>query len=647
MSTLFNMDAVYDPSPQVARTTASPDSAQVEQELIAGMSALRSHDGDAGSQRAYVPSQWSACLGSQAGSDDFDNYALHNSPTMTYVQHHENSAQSSPRCWDSPEQLGPTPWEAATEQLHNQYPGLDPRLSGAIYLPGNLNNTVPTSYPTDPVPFVPSQSFDGSQIVHQRGQSPAKQSPVGYQPSPKEGSPFTSSTNPPESRHPLSPWTTATLGLSTGYGMPSSPSDRASHQAAVEFTATGHRSRRPPRARARARGATHSSNGKEEPYAKLIYRAFLSTPRRAMTLQEIYQWFRENTDKGKTESKGWQNSIRHNLSMNMAFTKRERKLGSCKDGDAESGYGSGSQSDGRKVSEWYLEPWAAEGVQSTTKYRKHSSRRRTTSYGGFASGARIYRSYFAPHPSSRRTGIANGILAGRTVRSARQAFAAASSRSNTGVDLNAGALQPYHFSPPPQQHLRQPYISHLLDTDPSNATSPYGTETTDATTTPSFFARHSPQASQTGNNTMDFGYPDPQLFSIGGTAGRASSEPGGAALDMDNNEPVTPEPASYGDEAGMVPGPRGVGYRHHHQQQLGSHENQHTLSSAYPALQMYDEMVDRYQGWDGPGPVVGMGNMDAGEMDMSVEGVFGLEQGYSNNCLDSGNHGPAERQLEI
>lgn len=54
----------------------------------------------------------------------------------------------------------------------------------------------------------------------------------------------------------------------------------------------------------------------DEPYAQLIYRAFLSHPNKSMTLQEIYQWFRENTDKSKSEGKGWQNSIRHNLSMN-------------------------------------------------------------------------------------------------------------------------------------------------------------------------------------------------------------------------------------------------------------------------------------------------------------------------------------------
>lgn len=54
----------------------------------------------------------------------------------------------------------------------------------------------------------------------------------------------------------------------------------------------------------------------DEPYAKLIYRALLSKPEHSMVLQEIYQWFRDNTNKGQADGKGWMNSIRHNLSMN-------------------------------------------------------------------------------------------------------------------------------------------------------------------------------------------------------------------------------------------------------------------------------------------------------------------------------------------
>ena len=54
-----------------------------------------------------------------------------------------------------------------------------------------------------------------------------------------------------------------------------------------------------------------------EPYAKLIFRALKSAPGHRMVLREIYEWFEMNTDKaGDPKSRGWQNSIRHNLSMN-------------------------------------------------------------------------------------------------------------------------------------------------------------------------------------------------------------------------------------------------------------------------------------------------------------------------------------------
>jgi hypothetical protein len=54
----------------------------------------------------------------------------------------------------------------------------------------------------------------------------------------------------------------------------------------------------------------------DAPYAKLIYKALMEAPNHSMVLQDIYQWFINNTGKGKSESTGWRNSIRHNLSMN-------------------------------------------------------------------------------------------------------------------------------------------------------------------------------------------------------------------------------------------------------------------------------------------------------------------------------------------
>jgi hypothetical protein len=59
-----------------------------------------------------------------------------------------------------------------------------------------------------------------------------------------------------------------------------------------------------------------------EPYAKLIHRALMGAPSHSMALQEIYQWFIDNTEKGSSPSSGWRNSIRHNLSMNAVSHHR-------------------------------------------------------------------------------------------------------------------------------------------------------------------------------------------------------------------------------------------------------------------------------------------------------------------------------------
>lgn len=54
-----------------------------------------------------------------------------------------------------------------------------------------------------------------------------------------------------------------------------------------------------------------------KPYARLIYEALLQAPGHRMMLRDIYEWFEINTNKPRESgSNGWQNSIRHNLSMN-------------------------------------------------------------------------------------------------------------------------------------------------------------------------------------------------------------------------------------------------------------------------------------------------------------------------------------------
>ena len=74
-----------------------------------------------------------------------------------------------------------------------------------------------------------------------------------------------------------------------------------------------------PRAEQQGRvdDSDQASQPEDTPYAQLIYQALMSVDNHQMILKDIYKWIAENTDKAADpEFTGWQNSVRHNLSMN-------------------------------------------------------------------------------------------------------------------------------------------------------------------------------------------------------------------------------------------------------------------------------------------------------------------------------------------
>ena len=67
-------------------------------------------------------------------------------------------------------------------------------------------------------------------------------------------------------------------------------------------------------------------NGTKPPYryATLIGMAILRAPARRLTLAQIYKWISDTFSFYNLKDTGWQNSIRHNLSLNNRFVKQER-----------------------------------------------------------------------------------------------------------------------------------------------------------------------------------------------------------------------------------------------------------------------------------------------------------------------------------
>ncbi|KAL8675199.1 MAG: hypothetical protein Q9168_000452 [Polycauliona sp. 1 TL-2023] len=214
-----------------------------------------------------------------------------------------------------------------------------------------------------------------------------------------------------------------------------------------------------------------------EPYAQLIFRALKSAPGHKMVLKDIYQWFERHTNKARGGSKGWQNSIRHNLSMNGGFKKVDQDFPTD---EAKRGF------------IWVLEPSAlTDGVKSTTRYRKSGSNKRVAKAGH-------------PAPERQRSG-ARGGKAARNAAKIRRCTRFEGSRKWNPEDIPLQSIET-----PSSNVANQP-------STPSSLWTPDGIE--------SFFGSDSPSLtpSSAGHSMYSYGdiagvsgvIPDGSLFTDG------------------------------------------------------------------------------------------------------------------------------------
>ncbi|NP_001406478.1 forkhead box protein I2 [Rattus norvegicus] len=176
-------------------------------------------------------------------------------------------------------------------------------------------------------------------------------------------------------------------------------------------------------------------------YSALIAMAIQSAPLRRLTLSQIYQYVAGNFPFYKRSKAGWQNSIRHNLSLNDCFKKVPR-----------------DENDPGKGNYWTLDP-NCEKMFDNGNFRRKRRRRGETSEAAVPGASRPERAALEP------SGLVSQDLQTSPSPTAPEAAACLSSFS-TALGALAGGFstlpdglpQDFSLRRPPTESSRRPQI---------------------------------------------------------------------------------------------------------------------------------------------------------------------------------------------